>query len=158
MAAFRATLEEVLEADLILHVRDVSHRESEGQAENVRTILAELGIDQAGQAGMIEVWNKIDALPPAEAEALRLIAGRTPRVVVISALSGEGVPALLEAVAADVAEPVVEETVSLGFDQGRKRAWLFDRKLVRSETQTDGGYEVGVRWTDRDRSQFLALH
>ncbi len=158
VAAFRATLEEVLEADLILHVRDVSHRESEGQAENVRTILAELGIDQAGQAGMIEVWNKIDALPPAEAEALRLIAGRTPRVVVISALSGEGVPALLEAVAADVAEPVVEETVSLGFDQGRKRAWLFDRKLVRSETQTDGGYEVGVRWTDRDRSQFLALH
>ena len=57
-----------------------------------------------------------------------------------------------------MAEPVVEETVSLGFDQGRKRAWLFDRKLVRSETQTDGGYEVGVRWTDRDRRQFLALH
>ena len=62
VAAFRATLEEVLEADLILHVRDIAHPESEGQAEDVRTILAELGIDQDEQGRMLEVWNKIDAL------------------------------------------------------------------------------------------------
>ncbi len=61
VAAFRATLEEVLEADLILHVRDIAHPESEAQAENVRAILAELGIDQDEQARMIEVWNKVDA-------------------------------------------------------------------------------------------------
>ncbi len=158
VAAFRATLEEVLEADLILHVRDLSHHENEGQAENVRAILGELGIDQAAQARMIEVWNKVDALPPEKHEMLRQVAARTQRVVAISALTGEGVPALLQVIADEVAEPLVDETVSLGFDQGRKRAWLFDRKLVQSETQTDGGYEVGVRWTDRDRSQFLALH
>ena len=64
VAAFRATLEEVLEADLILHVRDIAHAESEIQAENVRAILAEMGIDQdEQQARMIEVWNKVDALP-----------------------------------------------------------------------------------------------
>jgi GTPase len=157
VAAFRATLEEVLEADLILHVRDIAHAESEGQAENVRAILAELGIDAAGQARMVEVWNKVDTLAPDKAEALGQVAARTPRVRVISALSGEGVPALVEAIAEEVAEPTSDETIRLGFDQGRKRAWLFDRKLVRSERQTDGGYEVAVRWTDRDRSQYRAL-
>ena len=50
-----------------------------------------------------------------------------------------------------------DETIRLGFDQGRKRAWLFDRHLVTSEVQTDSGYEVAVRWTDRDRSQYRAL-
>ena len=157
VAAFRATLEEVLEADLILHVRDIAHPESEGQAENVRGILAELGIDQAGQSRMIEVWNKVDLLAPDKAEALRQTAQRTPRVRAISATTGEGVPELLALIADELAEPTQDETIRLGFDQGRKRAWLFDRKLVRSEVQTDGGYEVAVRWTDRDKSQYQAL-
>ena len=157
VAAFRATLEEVLEADLILHVRDVAHPESEGQAEDVRTILAELGIDQDEQGRMLEVWNKVDALPPETAETLRQVAARTPRVALISALTGAGVPDLLSTIAADLADPTVDETLSLAFGDGRKRAWLFDHKLVRSEVQTDTGYEVDVRWTNRDRSQFDAL-
>ncbi len=157
VAAFRATLEEVLEADLVLHVRDVAHPESERQAENVRAILGELGVDQPEQARMIEVWNKVDALAPDEAEALRQTAARATRVQAISALTGEGVRALLDAVAADLAEPVREETLRLGFEQGRKRAWLFDRKVVRSEVQTENGYEMAVRWTDRDRSQYQSL-
>ena len=147
----------MLEADLILHVRDIAHPESEGQAENVRGILTELGIDQAGQSRMIEVWNKVDLLAPDKAEALRQTALRTPRVRAISATTGEGVPELLALIADELAEPTQDETIRLGFDQGRKRAWLFDRKLVRSEVQTDGGYEVAVRWTDRDKSQYQAL-
>ena len=157
VAAFRATLEEVLEADLILHVRDISHAESDSQAENVRAILADLGVDQEAEGRIVEVWNKLDAVPPERAEALRLIADRTERVHVISALTGEGVPELLDAVATEVAEPTQDETIRLGFDQGRKRAWLFDRKLVQHEKQTEGGYLVGVRWSDRDRSQYFAL-
>jgi GTP-binding protein HflX len=156
VAAFRATLEEVVEADLILHVRDVSHRESEIQAENVRGVLAELGIEP-DDGRMLEVWNKVDLLPAEKAEALAQVAARTPGVAVISALTGAGVPALMEAVAEAVAEPRVEETLALGFDQGRKRAWLFDHRLVRSETPTEAGYEVAVSWTDRERSQYLAL-
>ena len=69
VAAFRATLEEVLEADLILHVRDIAHPESAAQAANVRAILAELGVDAEAQGRMIEVWNKADLLDPADADA-----------------------------------------------------------------------------------------
>jgi GTP-binding protein HflX len=157
VAAFRATLEEVLDADLILHVRDITHPESELQAQNVRTILAELGIDETAQGGIIEVWNKLDRLAPDQAEAMRQIAVRTPRVQVISATTGEGVPELLTAVATDLAEPAEDETIRVGFEQGRQRAWLFDRKLVRSETRTDDGFELAVRWTERDRSQFQQM-
>jgi GTP-binding protein HflX len=157
VAAFRATLEEVLDADLILHVRDITHPESELQAQNVRAILADLGIDETAQGGIIEVWNKLDRLAPEPAEAMRQIAARTPRVQAISATTGEGVPELLTAVATDLAEPAEGETIRVGFEQGRQRAWLFDRKLVRSETRTDDGFKLAVRWTERDRSQFRQM-
>lgn len=157
VAAFRATLEEVLDADLILHVRDISHHESENQAENVRSILGELGLDQEARDGMIEIWNKTDALESDQAEALRQIAARTPRVQAISALTGQGVHDLLLAIESDLAEPARDETLRLGFDQGRERAWLFDHKVVTSERQTDAGYEMAVRWTDRERSQYRTL-
>lgn len=157
VAAFRATLEEVVDADLILHVRDVAHPESARQAENVREVLAALGVGEAAEARMIEVWNKVDALPPADAEALGAIAARTPRVAAISALTGQGVDALLAMVDAELAEPTHDETVTVGFDQGRKRAWLFDRKLVQAEQQTEDGYRLDVRWSERDRSRWRAL-
>lgn len=157
VAAFRATLEEVLEADLILHVRDIAHAESEIQAQNVRTILHELGLDDAALERMIEVWNKADALPPERLEALAQVAGRTPRVHLVSALTGQGVAELLDAVAAEVAEPVVDELLHLDFGQGRERAWLFDHRLVRAERPTEDGFDLEVRWTDRDRSSYQAL-
>ena len=157
VAAFRATLEEVLDADLILHVRDISHRETEHQAENVRAILGELGLGQEALGRVVEVWNKLDALGPGEAEAARQIAARTARAHVISALTGEGVPDLLAAIQEEISEPARDETLRLGFDQGRLRAWLFDRDLVTSERQTDAGYEMAVRWTERDRSQYHLL-
>ena len=85
------------------------------------------------------------------------MAARTPRVVAISALTGEGVPALLAGGRGEVAEPLVDETLSLGFDQGRKRAWLFDRKLVRSETQTDARLR-GRGALDRPRPEPVRAH
>jgi GTP-binding protein HflX len=157
VAAFRATLEEVLDADLILHVRDITHPETELQAANVRAILAELGVGEAAQRRIIEVWNKADRLDAAQTEATRQVAGRTPRVRLISALTGEGLPELLGTIDAELAEPVEDETIRLGFDQGRQRAWLFDRNLVCSETRTDTGFEVAVRWTARDRNQYRSL-
>ncbi len=101
---------------------------------------------------MIEVWNKVDALDPARAETVAAIAARDPRVHVISALTGQGVPALLDAVAADLAEPVEDETLHLRFDQGRERAWLFDHKLVRAEHATDDGLRRR-RPLDRTRAE-----
>ena len=157
VAAFRATLEEVLDADLVLHVRDIAHDETETQAENVRAILEELGLAAESRERMIEVWNKIDALPGDRGEAARQIAARTPRVEVISALTGDGVPELLEAIAEELEPPAVEETLTLGFEDGRRRAWLFDHKLVQEERQTDAGYRVDVRWTARDKNRFGTL-
>ncbi len=157
VAAFRATLEEVLDADLILHVRDIAHPESAIQAANVREILGALGLGTEDEARMIEVWNKVDTLPAEEAEALRAIAARTPRAVAISALTGQGLDALRGLVADELADPTQDETITLGFDQGRQRAWLFDHKLVRSEVQTDAGYRVAVRWSERDRSRYQAI-
>ena len=101
VAAFRATLEEVVEADLILHVRDISHPDSEAQAADVATVLAELDVDVRAAAKVIEVWNKIDLLPP-DRRPPRLTPaqasgeGIAPAIVAVSALTGEGLPELLE--------------------------------------------------------------
>jgi len=157
VAAFRATLEEVLDADLIVHVRDITHRESARQAEEVRGVLTELGVGPAAQERMIEVWNKVDLLPSDQLDPLTTIASRTPRVVAVSAVTGQGIDDLRTQMAHELAEPAREETLRLGFDQGDKRAWLFDRNLVRSERQTEGGFELSVRWTDRDRARYRAI-
>ena len=81
-------------------------------------------------------------MTPADAEALAQVAARTPRTYPISALTGQGLADLLAAVAAELAEPTSDETLHLGFDQGRERAWLFDRKLVRAEQPTCDGYDM----------------
>ncbi len=157
VAAFRATLEDVRDADLILHVRDIAHPESELQAENVLGILADLGIKTGEDGRIIEVWNKIDLVPSDEVEALVQIAGRTPRVAAISAETGQGVDSLREQIEREVIDAVRDDMLHLDFGEGQKRAWLFDRRLVTSERQTDEGYEMAVRWSDRDRQRYNLL-
>jgi GTP-binding protein HflX len=100
VAAFRATLEEVVEADLILHVRDISHPDSEAQAADVAAVLSELDVDVKAPAKIIEVWNKIDQLP-ADQRPARVTPphtngeGSSPAIVAVSALTGEGLPELM---------------------------------------------------------------
>ena len=88
VAAFRATLEEVTAADLIVHVRDIAHPETEAQARDVEAILESLGV--TGETPLLEVWNKIDELPEQEVEAVRVRAAREPHAFPVSALAGEG--------------------------------------------------------------------
>ncbi len=157
VAAFRATLEEVLDADLILHVRDISHPETTEQARDVRDILNDIGIsDKAGET-MLEVWNKIDNLPQAEADALRTAAARDARKCATSAVTGEGLDDLYAMIEASLADPVINETLDLGFDKGRERAWLFAHNVVQAESQSDEGYQISVQWTERDKQKFSAL-
>src|SRR6056297_953074 len=106
VAAFRATLEEVLDADLILHVRDISHPESEAQAADVREILDDLGVARDRADRMIEIWNKLDRVDPDRRAALEARAARDPQVLTASAWTGEGIGALQQAVDAALAEPV----------------------------------------------------
>ena len=155
VAAFRATLEEVLDADLVLHVRDVAHAESEEQAEDVAAILADLGIDQ--NTPMIEVWNKIDLLPADRQGELTAAAARREDVVAISALTGAGLDEFLQTVTAHLAPPRFSSEVELPFDAGRKRAWLYAQGVVESETQGEAGYRFSVLWTARQQKAFRDL-
>ncbi len=155
VAAFRATLEEVLAADLILHVRDISHSATEEQAQDVRDILNSLGVTET--TPLLEVWNKIDAMDDEVREATQARAERSADVFATSALTGDGLDALLGAVNRILEGDRREETLHLGFDEGRKRAWLFDKALVEDETQDETGYTVRVRWSAKDARQFETL-
>jgi GTP-binding protein HflX len=155
VAAFRATLEEVLAADVILHVRDISHAETAEQAADVEAILAELGVGK--DVPLFEVWNKIDLLPPEARSAVETEAARKDTVVAISALTGDGIPALLDRVSSALEEEKVERDLLVPFADGRKRAWLHAEGVVTGETQGEDGFRIAVRWTARQEKRYREL-
>jgi GTP-binding protein HflX len=155
VAAFRATLEEVLSADLVVHVRDISHPETEEQAEDVAKILTDLGIDPS--IPQIELWNKIDALEVDQASSARARAARQPNTICVSALTGEGFDAAIREIAALLQGEVLEEHLTLTHDMGRQRAWLYEKGLVRSEQAQEHGSLLHVVWNARQKAQFQAL-
>ncbi len=155
VAAFRATLEEVLSADLILHVRDISHPETAEQAADVGDILTSLGVNKA--TPMIEVWNKLDLVDPVAHEALMVQAAGRPDVIAVSALTGEGIEGLLNVISDTLQEEKTERVLSLGFAEGRRQAWLHAQGVVDGETQTDEGWQITVRWTSRQEKRYRDL-
>ncbi len=155
VAAFRATLEEVLEADLICHVRDISHAETEAQAADVAAILDDLGVLE--ETPRVEVWNKIDLVPEPARAPLLTQAARQDGTFAISARTGEGIGALLDAVSAALAEETAERRLTLPFSAGRQRAWLHAEGVIEDERQTDDGFELTVRWTARQERRFREL-
>ena len=155
VAAFRATLEEVLEADLILHVRDISHPETAEQAADVADILASLGVGP--DVPMIEVWNKLDLVAPAQIEGLTVQAANRAGVYPVSALTGAGVGALLGAVSQVFDEAKITADISLSYTDGRRYAWLQAEAVVQTQTQTDAGWQITVRWTPRQAGRFAEL-
>ncbi|MEC7963282.1 MAG: GTPase HflX, partial [Pseudomonadota bacterium] len=155
VASFRATLEEVLSANLILHVRDIAHPETEGQAENVLSIMESLGVGE--DTPVLEVWNKIDLLDEDTRDVMNERADREEDIFAISAITGEGQGKLLDAVKAKLASETHESLLSLSFAEGRKRAWLFQEDLVQQEEQTETGFDLTVRWTARQEKRFRDL-
>jgi len=148
VAAFRATLEEVIEADVILHVRDVSHEDSEAQLHDVEKILDELGI-AATDKRLIEVWNKIDCLDgEARARVLNL-AERQPsdrRPAVVSALTGEGMSGLLAAIETRLGESRQTIEVSVDATDGAGLSWLYRHsEVLARDVHDDGRLTVTVR-------------
>ncbi|HMB13001.1 MAG TPA: GTPase HflX [Roseovarius sp.] len=152
VAAFRATLEEVLEADLICHVRDISHPESTAQARDVATILESLGVKDT--VPQIEIWNKIDRLEDEARAAALTQAARQDGVQALSAVTGQGIDDLVAAISEALVEVRYPSEVHLGFGEGRKRAWLFQKDLVEQERQTEDGFDLTVRWSARQHAQF----
>ena len=160
VAAFRATLEEVIEADVILHVRDVSHEDAEAQLHDVEKILLELGIDPKNQADgkrtLIEVWNKIDRLDADARARLRNIAERRPveeRPALVSALSGEGMDTLANAIEARLAAG--RELIELDLDPGDGAAvsWLHRNTEVIRKTFGDNGRLAMTVRADPDKAK-----
>jgi len=152
--AFRATLEEVREADVVLHVRDIASEETDAQAADVRGVLAKLGIDM-DERRILEVWNKID-LVDAETRANLVGDARRahPPAAPVSAVTGEGCEALLQAVAALVDEaPPVEIRIPAG--EGAAAAWLYrNGRVLERMPQDDGGERLEVRLSAQALGQF----
>jgi GTPase len=148
VAAFRATLEEVIEADVILHVRDVSHGDSEPQLHDVEKVLGELGIAAADRR-LIEVWNKIDCLDTeARARVLNLVERRSAdrRPVAVSALTGEGMSGLLAAIEARLGESRQTIEVSVDPADGAGLSWLYRHsEVLAKDVHDDGRLTVTVR-------------
>lgn len=156
IAAFRATLEEVIEADLILHVRDIVHDAHDVQRADVDAVLRELGVDPQDEAtNLIEAWNKIDLLEPAERERIANAAQRSGgRAVAISAATGEGVDALLEAIRARLTASYQEIAVDLAPSQAALIGWLH-RNCEVLERRDDGTgrlrFRLRVSPAEKDR-------
>jgi GTPase len=153
VAAFRATLEEVVSADLIVHVRDISHPDSDAQRQDVEQVLQEIG---AEPRAMIEAWNKIDLLGPEEAEAVRAEAARREDVVTLSALGGEGVEALLAAAAERLRGAAEVRTIAVAAADGGTLAWLHANGEVVGQASEGLETVLEVRLSDRDWARFQA--
>ena len=156
IAAFRATLEEVISADLIVHVRDVSHPHSDAQREDVEKVLAEIGAAGEEGAPMIEAWNKIDLLDGEALERVEAEGRRRPDLVRISAMTGEGVDALLECAASHLRKGSQVRTVRVPAGAGETIAWLHANGEVLGQSSDGEGTELEVRLSAADWARFDA--
>ena len=151
VAAFKATLEEVTAADLLIHVRDIAHPDTEAQRSDVESVLDEIGVSP--ETPRLEAWNKLDLLDDEARAALLADAAKRPEVMAVSALSGEGVPDLVRRVATDLTVGHRRYTVTIAHDDGASAAWLHEHGEVSSQTAGEGTnvYEVRLSPADYDR-------
>jgi len=153
VAAFKATLEEVVSADLLIHVRDIAHPDTEAQRADVETVLAEIGVSEA--TPRFEVWNKLDLLEDEHREAMLSEAERRDGVRLISALTGEGIDDLIASVAGRLTQGHRRYTIALPAGDGAGAAWLHAHGEVIGHHQ-DGDDEVyDVRLDEGDYGRFI---
>ena len=169
IAAFRATLEEVIHADLIIHVRDISHPDSDAQRDDVMDVLRELGVtphgadgepagegDGAAAPAYIEAWNKIDRLGPIEREEIEAAARRRDDVVLLSAFTGEGVDDLRRMISDRMTAGDRLYTLTLPSSDGAALAWLHEHGEVVATDGGDNRLTVAVRLSDAAHARFMA--
>jgi GTP-binding protein HflX len=146
IAAFRATLEEVLAADVILHVRDVAHEETEAQAIDVYHVLAELGLSDENHSHIIEVWNKSDLLDANGQAGMAAKSDRRADVALVSALTGQGIDHLLDLVELKLAKTSTLYEITLGAADGAGLAWAHKRgEVIDRHVYEDGRTKLTLR-------------
>jgi GTP-binding protein HflX len=161
VAAFHATLEEVLEADVILHVRDISHEDAEAQERDVDAVLRQLGIDPDANGGqrMIEVWNKIDRFSAEERDNLRNMAARRSaehRCFLVSAATGQGIDQLLAVIEDRLAAACTTLDLSIDATDGAGISWLHRNAEVLNKKLRDGRFDMTVRVDETRRDIVVA--
>ena len=166
VAAFRATLEEVTTADLIVHVRDIVHPDTEAQYDDVRAILDSLGVNgpQEGEGAefahaipQIEIWNKIDTADADRRVLIEEMAARRTDVAIISAATGEGVEAARTLMASQLTARHQIQRIHLAYEQGEAMAWLHARGEVLADEPDGEGHVLTVRLDPADRARFERL-
>jgi GTPase len=153
VAAFRATLEEVTEADMIVHVRDAHHPDSEAQRCDVMRVLTELGLEQPVENGLIEAMNKIDLLDATARAALGNHRLRNSQSVVLSAATGEGCDALLALIDRRLESQARVTRVDIPLTDGKTLAWIYDRGEVIGRRDDDEAAHISVRLSKEDISR-----
>jgi GTP-binding protein HflX len=153
VAAFKATLEEVISADLLIHIRDIAHPDTMAQRDDVEAVLRDIGVDET--TPRIEAWNKLDML--SEEDRIELVgeAARREDVVAISALDGEGVPGLLDTIATLLTASHRRYVITLDAGDGAGAAWLHAHGDVLSQEVEGDSAAYDVRMAPRDYDRFL---
>jgi len=157
IAAFRATLEEVQSADLVVHVRDMAHPDREAQKEDVDDVLKSLGLAEEGAPPRLEAWNKIDLLAGEEGDRLVEEAKRRDDVIPLSALTGEGLDRLKERMAETLRSGEQVHDVRLPAAQGDRIAWLHARGEVLDQQVDDDEVQLSVRLSPENWARFQSL-
>ncbi|QDO98514.1 GTPase HflX [Ferrovibrio terrae] len=155
VAAFRATLEEVISADVILHVRDLSHPDTDAQAADVADVLASLGVAEDSRHRRLEAWNKADQLPAEMRETVQNQADRQDNAVLISALTGYGCDTLLERIDGMLDADRVEMDVTLDAGDGAAIAWLHRHGEVLEMTEEGGSLKLSVALSQAEAGKWL---
>jgi len=156
IAAFRATLEEVREADLLVHMRDMSHPDREAQHDDVEDVLQSLGLSEQGAPPRLEAWNKVDLLSQEERERLYGEADRREDVVPISAITGAGLDALRQRMAECLRTGEVHQ-IRLPAGEGGKIAWLHARGEVLDQQLDHDEVQLSVRLSPDNWARFQAM-
>ncbi|WP_294235537.1 GTPase HflX [uncultured Sphingomonas sp.] len=153
VAAFKATLEEVVSADLLIHVRDIAHPDTEAQRADVEAVLTEIGVDP--ETPRFEAWNKVDLLEGDARQDVLVEAGRRPNIVAVSAMTGEGIDDLIEQVAAALTSGHRRYRVTLDAGDGAGAAWLHAHGEVLDQTIEGDQAVYDVRLSEPDYERFI---
>jgi GTP-binding protein HflX len=158
VAAFRATLEEVIEAELILHVRDIAHEDTEAQAKDVYSVLSQLGVEEDGRKKVIEVWNKTDLLDSEALKTMQEVKSDTPQQILVSALTGFGTDVLLEKVENIIADSDNVIDITLPLEKLGRLPWVYENAHIieRKDLET-GEVFLKIRAGREVRSELLQI-
>ncbi len=150
VAAFRATLEEVLQADVLLHIRDASSSQKEAQKKDVEEVLKSLGLKEEVEAGLNEVYNKIDLVDDMEIKTLKGCALRKENILCASALTGEGLKDILSFLDKILAVSWIDTEILIRPEEGKELAWLYEHGRVETRLDTEEGICLKVKLRPED--------